>query len=301
MKTHQKCFSLREPRSKKLADKLPARLQPQGQGRRQGDRRRQREGDRGAALGRQVLLGAGPQEEARADALRARRASPSTRSSAPRWNRMERITELARQIAGAVDAEPEHAGRAAQLCKADLVSGMVGEFPELQGLMGRYYAEAEKMHPKIARAIEEHYKPRGPTDTVPTGGRRSRSRSRSPTSSTRWSASGPSARSRRARAIPISSAAPRSASSASFWRTTCGCRCPRYIAEVYLLHCGRENREAAAELRGEVEGIMQAARRNQGCRLRALRAAASGCSERAALHAVCADRRATSWPSSPSA
>ena len=83
------------------------------------------------------------------------------------WDRMERITELARQIAGAVDAEPELAGRAAQLCKADLVSGMVGEFPELQGLMGRYLAEAEKMEPKVARAIELHYKPKGPTDTVP--------------------------------------------------------------------------------------------------------------------------------------
>ena len=83
------------------------------------------------------------------------------------WDRMERITELSRQIAGAVDAEPDLAGRAAQLCKADLVSGMVGEFPELQGLMGRYLAEAEKMDPRIARAIELHYKPKGPTDTVP--------------------------------------------------------------------------------------------------------------------------------------
>jgi glycyl-tRNA synthetase beta chain len=83
------------------------------------------------------------------------------------WDRMERITELARQIAGAVDAEPDLAGRAAQLCKADLVSGMVGEFPELQGLMGRYLAEAEHMEPRIARAIELHYKPRGAGDTVP--------------------------------------------------------------------------------------------------------------------------------------
>jgi len=81
---------------------------------------------------------------------------------------MERITELSRQIAGAVDAEPELAGRAAQLAKADLVSGMVGEFPELQGLMGRYYAQAEHMNPKIAAAIEEHYKPKGAGDTVPT-------------------------------------------------------------------------------------------------------------------------------------
>ena len=83
-------------------------------------------------------------------------------------DRVERITELARQIAGAVDAEPELAGRAAQLCKADLVSGMVGEFPELQGLMGRYYAQAEHTDPKIAAAIEEHYKPKGASDSVPT-------------------------------------------------------------------------------------------------------------------------------------
>ena len=62
---------------------------------------------------------------------------------------------------------PEDARRAAQLAKADLVSGMVGEFPELQGLMGRYYAEAAGTKPEIARAIELHYKPKGPSDTVP--------------------------------------------------------------------------------------------------------------------------------------
>ena len=81
--------------------------------------------------------------------------------------RVERIAELAFQIAGSVDAVPEDARRAAQLAKADLVSGMVGEFPELQGLMGRYYAEAGGIKPEIARAIELHYKPKGPTDTVP--------------------------------------------------------------------------------------------------------------------------------------
>ena len=58
--------------------------------------------------------------------------------------RVERVAELAFQIAGSVDAVPEDARRAAQLAKADLVSGMVGEFPELQGLMGRYYAEAAR-------------------------------------------------------------------------------------------------------------------------------------------------------------
>ncbi|RTL63472.1 MAG: glycine--tRNA ligase subunit beta [Hyphomicrobiales bacterium] len=82
-------------------------------------------------------------------------------------DRVERIAELAFQIAGSVDAVPEDARRAAQLAKADLVSGMVGEFPELQGLMGRYYAEAGGIKPEIARAIELHYKPKGPSDTVP--------------------------------------------------------------------------------------------------------------------------------------
>ncbi|MEL7240078.1 MAG: glycine--tRNA ligase subunit beta, partial [Planctomycetota bacterium] len=82
--------------------------------------------------------------------------------------RVERITELAREIAGSVDAEPEIAGRAAQLAKADLVSEMVGEFPELQGLMGNYFAMAEGMDPKIARAIEQHYWPKGAGGDIPT-------------------------------------------------------------------------------------------------------------------------------------
>ncbi len=57
--------------------------------------------------------------------------------------------------------------RAAKLCKADLVTGMVGEFPELQGIMGRYYATAQGENPDVALAIEEHYKPQGLNDTVP--------------------------------------------------------------------------------------------------------------------------------------
>ena len=81
--------------------------------------------------------------------------------------RVERIAELAHDLAGDCDADPADARRAAQLAKADLVSGMVGEFPELQGLMGRRYAEAAGTKPEIARAIELHYKPKGPTDTVP--------------------------------------------------------------------------------------------------------------------------------------
>ena len=81
---------------------------------------------------------------------------------------MERIARLAREIAPLVGADPDLAERAAILAKADLVTEMVGEFPELQGLMGRYYAEAQGEEPSVARAIEEHYKPQGPSDGVPS-------------------------------------------------------------------------------------------------------------------------------------
>ena len=167
MKNHQKCFSLRDPKTGRLANKflLVSNLTaPDG--------------------GRQIIEGNERVIRARLSDARFFWQQDLKRKLEPmhfelqgitfheklgtQWDRMLRITELARQIAGSVDAEPELAGRAAQLCKADLVSGMVGEFPELQGLMGRYLAEAEKMNPKIAAALEEHYKPRGAGDTVPT-------------------------------------------------------------------------------------------------------------------------------------
>ncbi|HYF22016.1 MAG TPA: glycine--tRNA ligase subunit beta [Caulobacteraceae bacterium] len=82
--------------------------------------------------------------------------------------RVERIAALAREIAPLVGADPDTAAEAARLCKADLASGMVGEFPELQGVMGGYYARAKGLAPEIADAIRDHYKPQGPGDTVPT-------------------------------------------------------------------------------------------------------------------------------------
>jgi glycyl-tRNA synthetase beta chain len=82
--------------------------------------------------------------------------------------RIERIAALARTLAPIVGADPDKAGRAARLAKADLVSEMVGEFPELQGLMGRYYAERQGEDASVAAAVEEHYKPQGPGDRVPT-------------------------------------------------------------------------------------------------------------------------------------
>src|SRR5690606_22116335 len=84
------------------------------------------------------------------------------------FQRVERLVKLAAEIAPLVGADVDDARRAAMLCKADLVTGMVGEFPELQGLMGRYYALAQGEKPEIANAIEAHYRPLGPTDRVPT-------------------------------------------------------------------------------------------------------------------------------------
>jgi glycyl-tRNA synthetase beta chain len=83
------------------------------------------------------------------------------------FERVERIARLARELAPIVGANADKAERAARLAKADLVTEMVGEFPELQGLMGKYYALAQGEDEAVARAIEEHYKPVGPSDRVP--------------------------------------------------------------------------------------------------------------------------------------
>ena len=167
MKQHQKCFSLQSGKSHKLANSflLVSNLIATD------------EGDQ-IVLGNEKVIRARlsdakffyEQDLKRSLSTMAHELSAITfhEKLGTQAERVERITELARQIAGSVDAEPELAGRAAQLCKADLVAGMVGEFPELQGLMGRYYAEAEHTDPKIARAIEEHYKPKGAGDSVPT-------------------------------------------------------------------------------------------------------------------------------------
>ncbi len=82
--------------------------------------------------------------------------------------RIKRIAALAKELAPLVGADAGMAERAATLAKADLVSEMVGEFPELQGLMGRYYATAQGEYASVAAACEEHYKPQGPSDRVPT-------------------------------------------------------------------------------------------------------------------------------------
>jgi glycyl-tRNA synthetase beta chain len=166
MKQHQKCFSLRDPKTKKLANKfiLVSNLT--------------------ATDGGQQII-AGNEKVIRArlsdakffweqdlkkplDEMANELAGITFHEKlGSQKDRVERMAELAAQIAGAVDADPQDARRAAQLAKVDLVSGMVGEFPELQGLMGRTYAEKAGTKADIARAIELHYKPKGPTDVVP--------------------------------------------------------------------------------------------------------------------------------------
>jgi glycyl-tRNA synthetase beta chain len=166
MRQHQKCFSLKHPRSGKLANKfllvsnLPARdggkLIVAGNEKvvraRLADAKFFWEQDLRKPLDEMAVALGGVTYHAKLGSQK---------------ERVERIAELAFHIAGSVDADREDARRAAQLAKADLVSGMVSEFPELQGLMGRYYAQAAGTKPEIARAVELHYKPKGPADTVP--------------------------------------------------------------------------------------------------------------------------------------
>ena len=81
---------------------------------------------------------------------------------------IDRIAGLAGTLAPAVGADAEMSGQAARVAKADLASEMVYEFPELQGIMGKYYAQAAGLPAEVANAVEEHYAPLGPSDAVPT-------------------------------------------------------------------------------------------------------------------------------------
>ena len=83
-------------------------------------------------------------------------------------DRIERIERLAAELAPLVGADVKKAKRAAQLCKADLLTEIVGEFPELQGTIGKYYAQEQGEDEVVAHAIEDHYRPKGPDDLVPS-------------------------------------------------------------------------------------------------------------------------------------
>lgn len=83
-------------------------------------------------------------------------------------DRIARIAALAREIAPLVGADPDQAAKAAEVAKLDLRSAMVGEFPELQGVMGRYYAQAAGLPEAVADAARDHWRPQGEGDSVPT-------------------------------------------------------------------------------------------------------------------------------------
>ena len=215
MKMHQKCFSLRDCKSGKLANRfiLVSNLEAEDGGKaivagnerviraRLSDAKFFWRNDLGRPLERLTeLLGQVTFHEKLGTQL----------------ERVGRIKRLARELAPPVGADPDDAERAAHLAKADLMSETVGEFPELQGIIGRYIALAQGEKPAVADAIAEHYKPQG--QRMPSRRTRFPSRWRLPTSSTCWSGSGPSTRSRPARKTPSRCAAPPLASSASFWR-----------------------------------------------------------------------------------
>ncbi len=167
MRTHQKYFSLRDPKTGKMANRfaLVANMIAEDGGKEivAGNERVLRARLFDAKFfwdeDRKVKLAG------RVDALKGIifHAKLGTQ-----YERVERIAKLAGEIAGKIGADVDKAQRAARLAKADLTTGVVGEFPELQGVMGRYYALNDKEDTEIADAVQGHYKPVGPSDAVPT-------------------------------------------------------------------------------------------------------------------------------------
>ena len=167
MKNHQKCFSLRDPRTGKLANRflLVSNLIAE-------------DGGRAIVAGNERVIAA-RLSDARffwqtdlktklEDRVEKLKEITFHEKLGTQFERVERLQRLAREIAPLVGADPAMAARAALLAKADLVTEMVGEFPELQGLMGRYYALEQGEPAAVAAAIEDHYKPQGPSDAVPS-------------------------------------------------------------------------------------------------------------------------------------
>ncbi|MBZ0216377.1 MAG: glycine--tRNA ligase subunit beta [Fimbriimonadaceae bacterium] len=167
MKSHQKCFSLRDPKTGKLANRfiLVSNLQAE-------------DGGKAIIAGNEKVIAARLSDAKffweqdlkihLEDRLEKLKEITFHEKLGTQFERVERLKALAKEIAPLVGAHPEETARAAELCKADLVTEMVGEFPELQGLMGRYYAEAEGINENIAQALEQHYRPQGPSDAVPS-------------------------------------------------------------------------------------------------------------------------------------
>ncbi|NNC00688.1 glycine--tRNA ligase subunit beta, partial [Corallococcus exiguus] len=167
IRANQKCFVLNDARTGKLADKfiLTSNLVAKDGGKTivGGNERVVR-----ARLSDAKFFWETDQKTKLEDRLEKLKSIVFHEKLGTQYERVERIVALARELAPIVGADPQLAERAARLAKGDLVTEMVGEFPELQGLMGRYYAAIQGEHPSVAAALEDHYKPLGPSDRVPT-------------------------------------------------------------------------------------------------------------------------------------
>jgi glycyl-tRNA synthetase beta chain len=167
MRTHQKYFSLRDPKTGKMANRFALVSNMVAS-----------DGGKEIVAGNERVLRARLSDakffwdEDRKHTLESRveklKGIVFHAKLGTQYERIERIEKLAGEIAAKIGADVTRAKRAARLAKADLTTGVVGEFPELQGMMGRYYALHDKEDAAVADAARDHYKPVGPSDAVPT-------------------------------------------------------------------------------------------------------------------------------------
>lgn len=168
MRTHQKYFSLRDPKTGKMANRFAFVANMVAE-----------DGGREIVAGNERVLRARLfdakffWDEDRKRRLDSRiddlKGIVYHAKLGTQFERVERIARLAAEIGAKIGADPRKSERAARLAKADLTSGVVGEFPELQGVMGRYYAIHDNEDAEVADAVRDHYKPVGPSDGVPAG------------------------------------------------------------------------------------------------------------------------------------
>ncbi len=166
MRTHQKYFSLRDPRTGKMANRFAVVSNMVAE-----------DGGKQIVAGNERVLRARLSDakffwdEDRKRTLDSRvedlKGIVFHAKLGTQYERVERIAALAGEIAEKIGADVHKAKRAARLAKADLTSGVVGEVPDLQGVMGRYYALHDKEDAEVADAVRDHYKPMGPGDAVP--------------------------------------------------------------------------------------------------------------------------------------
>lgn len=167
MRTHQKYFALRDPKTGTLANRFVVVANMIAE-----------DGGKEIVAGNERVLSARlsdakffwdqDRKVKLADRVDALKDIVFHAKLGTQFERVERIQVLAGEMAKIIGADVEKAKRAARLCKADLTTGVVGEFPELQGIMGRYYALNDGEDGDVANAIRDHYKPLGPNDLVPT-------------------------------------------------------------------------------------------------------------------------------------